>query len=181
MTPTTRSVLVAFSLMGLSAGVADDATTVSRHGFCIRLDEMRCGEVALPGTMVAFDRLSTLEDGSRVVWYFTDQEISGKAVLVHVLEAEDSETALEIKPSASVAKDAKKLSSALKKLGEKVAGQGSVVATPFRGESGESFRVFTPLKIDGPGIYTGKVVDLDGKIVPTSEKTSFSVFRRPSQ
>ncbi len=181
MTPTTRSVLVAFSLFGVSAGVADDAATVSRHGFCIRRDEMRCGEVALPGTMVAFDRLSTLDDGSRVAWFYTDQEISGKAVLVHVLEAEDSETALEINPSESVAKDAKKLSPALKKLSGKVAGQGTVILTPFRGESGKSFRIFTPLKIDGPGIYTGMIVDLDGRIVQTSDKTSFSVFRRPSQ
>lgn len=168
------------ALFGLAAQAADDST-VTRHGFCIRRDEMRCEEVALPGTMVAFDRLSKLDDGSRVAWFYTDQEISGKAVLVHVLEAEDSETALEIKPSASVAKDAKKLSSALKKLGDKVAGQGTVILTPFRGESEKSFRIFTPLKIDGPGIYTGKIVDLDGKIVPTSDKTSFSVFRRPSQ
>lgn len=180
MIVTLHTLVASTSLLATPAAAADDVS-VTRHGFCIRRDEMRCEEVALPGTMVAFDRLTKLEDGTRVAWFFTDQELPSKAVLVHVLEAEDSDTVVAIKSNDAKAKDAKKIEGQLKKLGAKIAGQGSVQLTPIRASSDKSFRIFTPIVVEGPGIFTGKITDLDGNIVPMTEKTSFSVFRRPSQ
>lgn len=174
-----RTSIAATIIMGAATAAAEDAASVTRHGFCIRRDEMRCEEVALPGTMVAFDRLSKDDQGNRVVWYYTDQEVTDNSALVHVLEAEDSETAMVIVPDTSVAKDASKMQAQLKKIGEKYAGLGTVQVTAFRGKKNESFRVFTPLKVEGPGNYSGRIVDLKGETVPMSDKTTFSVFRRP--
>ncbi|MBM3515643.1 MAG: hypothetical protein FJX59_18295 [Alphaproteobacteria bacterium] len=174
-----RASIFSVVVCGAGAAAAEDAASVTRHGFCIRRDEMRCEEVALPGTMVAFDRLMKDEQGNRVVWYFTDQEVSDNSVLVHVLEAEDSDTDMVIKPDPSVAKDAKKLDSQLKKIGKKFAGLGALQVAPFRGEKSESYRIFTTLKVEGPGNFSGRVVDMSGNNVPISDKTTFSVFRRP--
>jgi hypothetical protein len=171
--------VIAAALMAANGVAAADEIAVTRFGFCIRRDEMRCEEVALPGTMVAFDRISKLDDGSRAVWFFTDQEIDAKTVLVHVLEAEDSETSTTLAPSDSVGRDAKKLEPSLKKIADTYAGLGAMQLTAFKGQGGKSFRMFTPLKIDGPGNYKGRVTDIDGKILANSDTIWFSVFRRP--
>lgn len=179
MASLVRASIVTAILLSAGAAAAEDVASVTRHGFCIRRDEMRCEEVALPGTMVAFDRLSKDEQGNRVVWYITDQEVTDNSVLVHVLESEDSDTDLVIAPHESVAKDAKKMQSQLKKIGQKYAGLGTLQVTAFRGKKNESYRMFTPLKVEGPGNFSGRIVDIKGETVPTSDKTTFSVFRRP--
>ena len=172
--------VLAAGLAGLAAS-ADAQTSVTSQGFCLRRDEMLCEEVALPGTMVAIDRLTQLADGTRVVYFYSDHEVESDPILVQVLESEDLEEGLQIVPDESVKAQAAKLEPGLKKLAEKISGSGMVQITPYRpGKSkSKTHRTFTMLRVTGPGYFSGRVVDLEGKPVPISERTSFSVIRRP--
>ena len=183
MTALSRSLFGSAILAALVAGsaVADGPVTVVHQGFCINREEMRCNEVALPGTMVAFDRLMKLGDGTRAVYFFSDLDVDSEATLVHVLESEDLDGGLEIVPADSVKKDAKKLEGPMKKLAAKFQSMGGLRLTAFKAvkTSRKPNRVFTELKVTGPGFFAGRVVDLDGNKVPTSDRTTFSVIRRP--
>jgi hypothetical protein len=186
MTATIHNILGAALINVAIAGsalAADDRVSVTYQGFCLRLDEMRCEEVALPGTMVAFDRLTKREDGSRIIYFFSDHEVEGDPVLVHVLESEDLDEGLQIVPDETTKSQAAKLNPAMKKIAEKVHGSGMVQISPYRPakSKAKNHRAFTTLKIVGPGYFSGRVVDLDGKLVSISERTSFSVIRRPQQ
>jgi len=176
-----RKLLGATAIAVVAAGAAAEASvTITHQGFCINRDEMRCNEVALPGTMVAYDRLQQGGD-KRVVNYFADMEVESEQTLVVVLESEDLDGGLEIVIDDSAKKDAKKIEPQLKKLSEKFSTMGGLTLIAFKASksSRKPNRTFLPLKVVGPGYFAGRVVDLDGNPIPRSDRTTFSVIRRP--
>ncbi len=155
------------------------APEVRKDGFCLRKVELRCLEVVLTaGAPLEFERLPILPDGKRGIYFFSDQVASSKATFVHVVEALDEDPELHIDRSDAALAQEPGLDAKLKALGAKLANTGSVVLTPFRGQGSgtENFRSFSSVPIEGPGEFSGRVVDLTGAPVPGGEVKTISVM-----
>lgn len=180
--------LAAAALLAAQPASADDAPVVSRYGFCITESEGRCLEVAVPGTVVDYERLPEDESGGRYIAFYSRQQARPGLVLVHILYGEDQDSAVSyVLPDAPRA-DLAALRGQLERVVAANPGTGSIVATALvaappgaapRGADPESF-VFSRIAVPSPGEYSGKVVGLDGKPAPGTDTVSFSVIRRPS-
>jgi hypothetical protein len=153
-----------------------------KEGFCLRRIEQRCLEVALPASApIEFARLPVLPDGRHCIYFYSDQVAGSKAVFVHVLESLDEDAGVSVEGSDSAAVDRPPLAARLKNLGHTLtasgAASGSVLLTAFRGSGGtDADRVFSVIPIEGPGEFAGRVVDLNGGLVPGSQRLTISVM-----
>lgn len=158
------------------------AIELRKEGFCLRRIEQRCLEVALPASApIEFARLPLLPDGRHGIWFYSDQVAGSKAVFVHVLESLDEDAGVRVEGSDSAPADRPPLAARLKSLGQTLTTSGgaggSVLLTAFRGSGGtEADRVFSAIPIEGPGEFAGRVVDLNGALVPGSQRVSISVM-----
>lgn len=180
-------VLAACALQLAPRAAADEAVVVSRYGFCITESEGRCLEVALPGAVVDYERLPEDEAGGRYIGFYSRQKARPGQVVVHVLHGEDQESAVRYVLPQPPAGDPAALRGKLERIVAAHPGAGSIVVTALvpaaagagsEGADPESF-VFSRIPVPSPGEYSGKVVDLDGKVVPGTDAVSFSVIRLP--
>ena len=149
------------------------------QGFCIKKTEMKCEEVALPDATVQFERLPKGADGTRIIYFFSDQKVGTDGLFAHALEAEDLDQAADYIAPRAPTRGTGDLAAQLKALAEKVGHGGAVLVTAFQigRSSGKVVRVFSSLPVRGPGVIAGQVVDLDGMPVSVSKRLTFSVSR----
>jgi hypothetical protein len=157
---------------------ADSKVQVTQQGFCVFREDERCWEVALPDTSVDITRLPQLPDGTRVVYFYSDQTIDGAATFLHVLDSEDDIAGVEVVLPEGTGRNADALRKDFIAAAEKVGSVGAVTVTGFTSRgTGAKVRTFSTIPVTGPGIYSGRVVGIDGKPVPNSEKVSFTAIR----
>ena len=158
---------------------AGAATTVMRQGFCLARSESGCAEVVLPGTSVDYRRLPKDQTGAPVILYFSAQQAKAGSVFAHVLEAEDADPAVEL--GVIEGGGTLNIGRALEKLSAKMRGVGHVVITMFRADSprADSQIVYSFLRVTGPGVFHGRVVDVDGVPARGSDLITFNIVRQP--
>jgi hypothetical protein len=175
----------ALGLAQLQAPVrADDALVVQRYGFCITESEGRCIEVALPGAVVNYERLPEDEHGGRYVAFYSKQQVRPGTLVVHLLYSEDQETQVDYVLPDSPVNDTTALRRTLAEVVRRNEGPGAItvvahVAAQTKTEAHETY-VFSRVLVPGPGYYSGRIVDIDGRIVQGTEPVTFSVIRRPA-
>ena len=170
--------LVAFStgLAATASYAAESTVNLSDQGFCLRKSENKCEEVAMNGTLVTIERLSKGPDGKRIVYFYSDQNATGKGAFVHVVESEDSDPDVTFKDSSGAKATP---SSALKAIVEKLKPAGAAVITAFQLDKSDKVRVFSAIQVDGPGVLSGRVLDISGQALGGGERASFTVIRDP--
>jgi hypothetical protein len=165
-------------LFAAAAGyAADSAVNLTGQGFCLRREEAKCEEVAMAGMLVTIERLPKDEDGKRVIYFYSDQDLKAKGAFVHVLESEDSDP--EVIFRAPGGGKAAAPNASLKAMVDKLKPAGTTVITPFQMDKTDKVRVFSAIHVDGPGVFSGRVVDMDGHMLGTGERVSFTVIRDP--
>jgi hypothetical protein len=176
-----RALVTAAVLAAASPAAAQ--VSFERYGFCATEADLRCIEVVLPNTTIEIRRLSKDAEGSRVLPFYAVPRDRIEGVLVHVLEAEDAEPAVEIAPLPAACAKVKNLKSKLEALSKKVAGEGEVRVIPFcgGGKGTETPQLFSFVPVRGPGNFHGRVVDVEGALVPGTQRISVGVIRSPGQ
>jgi hypothetical protein len=171
----------ALLFFGMLYGAADAApVTVERQGFCVTKSATSCSEVALSNTNVDLNRLPKLDNGTRVIYFFSVQKADINSTFVHVLESEDTDSHVDYNISSAAGDHSSKLMPALKAVAKKLITDGGGVVTAFHvARAGEPAMVFSSIPVTGPGVFHGSVVDLKGNLIPSSERISISAVQKP--
>jgi hypothetical protein len=182
MRPTLAGILVLAVIDGHPPAVLAGDAAVTVQGFCIAKTGTRCEEVALPGSTVAYDRLPKRADGARVVYFYSDQRAESKTILLHALEAEDMDAGVRLAVPKALASQATALGPALEAAARTFGKGGLVEVTPFETVAGGApSRAFSVIAVEGPGVFSGQVLDRTGAPVAGSARVSFTVTRRPAE
>ena len=154
---------------------------VTTQGFCVVKTQMKCEEVALPGATVPYEVLPKSPDGKRMIYFYSDVRGGANTVLMHVLAAEDFDAGTKFDVPKTLAAKAASLKPAMEAAAQKLGKGGFVAVTPFEAAPGDKpTRVFSSIVVDGPGAFSGQVVDQGGTLVPGSDSVSFTVTRGPT-
>ena len=181
MRNTLRCLLASAAVLAFAPLAQAQNAMVTSQGFCVVKTQMKCEEVALPGSTVPYNVLPKTADGKRVVYFYSDVRGGATGVLMHVLEAEDFDAGTKFDVPKDLASKAAGLKPAMEAVAHKLGKGGLVAVTPFEAAAGEKpTRIFSQLVVDGPGAFSGQVVDQNGALVPGSERVSFIVTRGPA-
>ena len=176
-----RNLLAPAAVFALVPAAQAQDAMVTTQGFCVVKDQMKCEEVALPGATVPYNVLPKTADGKRLIYFYSDQRSGGNTLLMHVLEAEDFEAVTKFDVPKALASQANTLKPAMEAVAQKVGKGGLVSVTPFEATVGAKLtRTFSSIVVDGPGTFSGQVVDRNGAPVPGSERVLFTVTRGPA-
>jgi hypothetical protein len=172
---------VSAAIVCLAAAAATAAEpAVLQQGFCINRDEQRCVEVALPGTTVDLSRLARLEDGTRVVYFYSDHQADAGTVFIHVVELEDEDENVDVIFPDKFSDKSESARESLAGLAAKLGTTGTALIAPFEatGPAATKERIFTQVRVAGPGYFSGRVVDRSGRLIDNSQRITFGVLRR---
>ena len=173
--------LLASAAIGALVPVAQaQDTRVTIQGFCVVKTQMKCEEVALPGSTISYSVLPKLPDGKRVIYFYSDQRSDANTVLMHVLEAEDFDEGTQLDVPKALERQSATLKPAMEAVAKKLGKGGLVAVAPFEATAGaKPMRSFSSIVVEGPGAFSGQVVDQNGTPVPGSDRVSFLVTRGP--
>ncbi len=182
MRTTLQSLLASAAVFAFAPLAQAQDAMVTTQGFCVVKTQMKCEEVALPGSTVAYNVLPKSADGKkRVIYFYSDVRGAASGVLMHVLEAEDFDAGTKFDVPKTLAAKADSLKPAMEAAAQKLGKGGLVAVTPFEATAGDKpTRIFSQIEVDGPGAFSGQVVDQNGALVRGSERVQFIVTRGPA-
>ncbi len=176
-----RALMLTLTVAAFATAAQAQQAKVTVQGFCVVKTQMKCEEVALPGSTVSYNSLPKGPDGKRMIYFYSDVRDGANAVMMHVLEAEDFDAGTKYDVPKSLAAKTATLKPAMEAVAQKLSKGGLVTVAPFEAAPGDKpMRVFSSIVVDGPGAFSGQVVDQNGALVPGSERVSFIVTRGPT-